>query len=422
MAKRVNPAVVAGLVAAGAVTCPQPAQAMPAVLQDVADVVYSSPQTALACGFVGGVMACAATVAIAGGIGALVEKRREHDVPQLSFGSHGQKPWFDESEEAYESAPAASAPVSQKPAARFSAADSVKQPLPARRPVARKAHEATDYEDIATNYVGRNTFKERMATRAAGVAETLRARIDAERMSDMPVITRADGSVGDVGTGWWTASVGEEAIFANKGYAEDSGSLEIPSDFTNPGAEKFFVEARKKTAGVSISERIAYVDEGAFPERRSVADINQEADAWATSLRSIDEKIAAESGVAKVVTAPSETGAASPVHAAFFDNIGDVDTLDEPDNMEASTSFLMFKNPAGHPEVHDAESYVDYLIGDEFKRNSSKAARVSSKNFLRLVQGGTQAGKTGASRRHDATSSGAVYVGKHFATPKAREA
>ncbi len=421
MAKRVNPAVVAGLVAAGAVASPQPAQAMPAVLQDVADVVYSSPQTALACGFVGGVMACAATVAIAGGIGALVEKRRERDVPQLTFGSHAQKPWFDEADAPAPATPAA-APAAKKPAARFSAPDSAKQPVAAQAPAAHKAHAATDYEDIATNYVSRNTFKQRMATRAAGVAETLRARIEAERMGDMPVITRADGSVGDVGTGWWTAAVGQDAISSNKGYAEDSGSLEIPSDFTNPGAEKFFVEARKKSAGVSISERIAYVDEGAFPERRSVADINDEADAWATSLRSLDEKIAAESGVAKVVTGPSETGAAAPVHAAFFDNIGDAATLDEPDNMETPTSFLMFKNPAGHPEVHDTESYVDYLIDDEFKHNSSKAARVSSKNFLRLVQGGTQSGKTGASRRHDASTGATPYVGKHFATPKAQEA
>ena len=418
MAKRVNPAVVAGLVATGAVASPQPAQAMPAVLQDVADVVYSSPQTALACGFVGGVMACAATVAIAGGIGAMIERRRERDVPQLTFGSHAQNSWFDEADEP---APAASAaaPVAKKPAARFSAPA---QAPAAAAPAARKAHAATDYEDIATNYVSRNTFKQRMATRAAGVAETLRARIEAERMGDMPVITRADGSVGDVGTGWWTAAVGQEAISSNKGYAEDSGSLEIPSDFTNPGAEKFFVEARKKTAGVSISERIAYVDEGAFPERRSFADINNEADAWATSLRSLDEKIAAESGATKLVTGPSETGAAAPVHAAFFDNIGDAATLDEPDNMETPTSFLMFKNPAGHPEVHDTESYVDYLIDDEFRHNSSKAARVSSKNFLRLVQGGTQPGKTGASRRHDASTGATPYVGKHFAAPTAQEA
>ncbi len=416
MAERVNPAVVAGLVAAGAVAVPQTAQALP--LQEVSEFVYASPQTALVCGFVGGVMCCAATVAVAGGIGTLVERRRERDVPQLTFASHAQA-----REAQFQAEKPADAAAPQR-AARFSATPAPKQGQ-AAAPAARKAHAATDYEDIATNYVGRNTFKERMATRAAGVAETLRARIEAESMRDMPVITRADGSVGDVGTGWWTAAVGQEAISANKGYADDSGSLEIPSDFTNPGAEKFFTEAAKKTSGVSISERIAYIDEGAFPERRSVSDLSAEADAWATSLRSIDEKIAAESGAAKVVTAPSETGAAAPVHAAFFDNIGDVDTLDEPDNMETPTSFLMFKNPAGHPEVHDAESYVDYLIDDEFKRNSSKAARVSSKNFLRLVQGGTQPGKTGAARRHDATSGSApaLYVGKHFApATKAKEA
>ncbi len=447
MARRVNPAVVAGLFGAGAVAAPQTAQAMPTFVTDISATVFSSPQISMACGFAAGVIVTGAGVAIGRAVAAHARRADDYDVPDLRAASSS----------AYKAAPAddmaaffsaAPAEVAEKPAraSHFKAAApqqakpvQVSNAAQVKTPAASKAasvaasaapaprsHAATDYEEIADNYVKRNTFKERMAVRAAGVAETLRSRIDAERMSDMPVITRADGSVGDVGTGWWTATVGQDAISSNKGFAEDSSDLEIPSDFTNPGAGKFFEEAHKKsTAARSIAARVAYVDQGVYPEKRSVADLSAGKDDWEKSLRSMDENIATESGAPKVVVAAStDTGAMSmPVHAAFFDNIGSADTLDEPDNMAGSTAFLMFKTPAGHPEVKDTESYVDYLIGDEFKRNSSRAARKSSANFLRLVQGGTQSSKTGSTGRlSGSTGSRALYVGKHFAVNQAQEA
>lgn len=435
MARRVNPAVVAGLFGAGVVAAPQTAQAMPSFVTDISATVFSSPQISMACGFAAGVIVTGAGVAIGRAVAAHARRADDYDVPDLRAASSS----------AYKAAPAddmaaffsaVPAEVAEKPAhaSHFKAAPQQASPAQASNAAqvkvsaapAPRSHAATDYEEIADNYVKRNTFKERMAVRAAGVAKTLRSRIDAERMSDMPVITRADGSVGDVGTGWWTATVGQDAISSNKGFAEDSGDLEIPSDFTNPGAGKFFEEAHKKsTAARSIAARVAFVDQGVYPEKRSVADLSAGKDDWEKSLRSMDENIATESGAPKVVVAAStDTGAMSmPVHAAFFDNIGSADTLDEPDNMAGSTAFLMFKTPAGHPEVKDTESYVDYLIGDEFKRNSSRAARKSSANFLRLVQGGTQSSKTGSTGRlSGSTGSRALYVGKHFAVNQAQEA
>ena len=96
-----------------------------------------------------------------------------------------------------------------------------------------------------------------------------------------------------------------------------------------------------------------------------------------------------------------------------------LDTLDEPDNMEPQTAFIPFKTPGGHPEVVDTETYVDYLIEDEFSKNSSTAARRSSRRFLRLLEGGTQ-----PASRHlaDTGVSRSTYVGKHFALPRAAEA
>ena len=76
----------------------------------------------------------------------------------------------------------------------------------------------------------------------------------------------------------------------------------------------------------------------------------------------------------------------------------------------------------------DTESYVDYLIGDEFGHNSSKATRNAAGRFLRLLEGGTStnalarsAGKTGTSSLHRADDS-EPYRPKHMAMPIMKEA
>ena len=83
------------------------------------------------------------------------------------------------------------------------------------------SHATNDYGQIAENYVNRITFRERMACRAKGVAAALSSRIGSGMMDGLPVIERADGSVGDVGTSWWTTEVGRERVNANTGFAAD---------------------------------------------------------------------------------------------------------------------------------------------------------------------------------------------------------
>ena len=56
------------------------------------------------------------------------------------------------------------------------------------------AHSSDDYGDIATNYVKRRTWSQRMQERAHGVAEVLADRLGHDPMEDVPVITRADGT------------------------------------------------------------------------------------------------------------------------------------------------------------------------------------------------------------------------------------
>ncbi len=72
------------------------------------------------------------------------------------------------------------------------------------------ANANADYLDVAEAYVNRITLADRMAKRAKGVAGVLSERLGASKMEGLPVIARADGSVGDVGENWWNDAVGNE--------------------------------------------------------------------------------------------------------------------------------------------------------------------------------------------------------------------
>lgn len=275
---------------------------------------------------------------------------------------------------------------------------------------ASPSHATDDYGQIAENYVNRITFRERMARRAEGVAAALSGRIGSGMMDGLPVIERADGSVGDVGTSWWTTEVGRERIDANTGFAADEvAQISIPSSFSADAARTALeaVREQQSRSRADIASRLAFIDEGVFPEHRSVAEAAT--DDWEQALRSMEENLAAD----------PETPNQDPIE--FIDAVGNSETLDEPDNMEPDTSFIPFRTPAGHPEVVDTESYVDYLIEDEFGRNSSKAARRTSRRYLRILEGGTSA--TGTSMRHLSGSTNVrTRSGKHFAPVQAAEA
>lgn len=276
-------------------------------------------------------------------------------------------------------------------------------------------HAAKDYVDIAENYVGKQTFRQRMATRAQGVAATLSARIDANRMEGLPVIERADGSVGDVGTTWWTAAVGPSISGPIKMGEDDADA--IPSSFGVDGIDELqFMSASPR----DISRRIAPVEEDAYPEKRSIGDVTE--DDWDRALKAMDEKIqgggiAVQTSVAVASPATPKATAPQPLEP-FSDCVGDEDSLDEPDGIEQDTQFLYFRPPAGHPEVVDTETYVDYLVAEEFSRNPSAAARSSSRDYLRIIEGGTQTATLRASGRHMAsgrrTAAADGYRPRHF--------
>ena len=138
------------------------------------------------------------------------------------------------------------------------------------------AHSTNDYAQIAENYTKLLSWCERTVARAKGAAAVLLERLGQDPMDGLPIIERADGTVGDVGTAWWTKAVGEESITRDFGIAE-IGAEAIPEDFTNHAAD--------------ISSRISYVDQGVFPEKRTIDEL-EHVDDWTLALAAMDEHLA----------------------------------------------------------------------------------------------------------------------------------
>lgn len=406
MRVRRNAALYAGLMGSLSLLAPVPASALS--MSDVSaalDSAFASPSIAFLAGLAGG---AAASAVVCGAVALVVRHRGRASSPEELEATSECVPLVADAQGELAARPRGRhfRSVDDSSAASLATA-SDEAPVPAAAADAQGAsehhgptHAALDYEDIAENYVSRSTFRDRMARRAQGVAATLRERLDAGKMDGVPVIARADGSVGDVGTSWWEASVGADSIISDSGFAAED-DLAIPSDFTDPAARA--IPLAPGLAAPSISERVAFVDEGVYPEMRTMDDLSG-GDDWASALRSLDERLVAELGV--------------PEQVSFADAVGGLDTLDEPDNLEPATAFIPFKPLAGHPEVVDAESYVDHLIEEEFSKSTSKAVRRTSRRFLRVLEGGT-----GTSARLGSTGeTGVGYVGKHFSVPLAAEA
>lgn len=251
----------------------------------------------------------------------------------------------------------------------------------AARPIASRSS-TDDYADVAEAYVSGVNLARRMATAARGVASVLGERLGGNMMDGIPMIRRADGTVADVGTAWWDAAVEASGLdsveigSAREAIAQPDEIRYIPKvasvDDTAPQELTSRPEPRPaQTFSESAARRLASIDMSKFPERRSAEELDEKQDVWAAALEALDEK------------------ASDPLDLIFMDDIGDVDTLDEPEGLEMPTDFIPFRAPAGHPEVVDTDSYVDYLIRQEFTKNSSSAVRRNAREYLHVIEGGT---------------------------------
>lgn len=285
-----------------------------------------------------------------------------------------------------------------------------------------KGSDSVDYADVAEDYVRKITLAERMAARAKGVASVLQERLGAAKMEGLPVIARADGSVGDVGEAWWDQAFGNEVRPAtasvagmesvNEGLADNSAVLfcaqtpaaaaaaknlwvaqaaqaaarqqsAAPTQAAQPvpsaSAQPASVAVEPRCDRETIATRLADPAE-AFPAQGQRWS-DQQQDLWAVALAALDERTNEDIAMAAANAVP----APSP---ASFD-----EELDEVDHLEPDTIFMAFKPQAGRPDVTDTDSYVDMLVDQELARNESKSVRKLAHHGIRkrfkVIDGGT---------------------------------
>lgn len=289
------------------------------------------------------------------------------------------------------------------------------------------AHSTNDYAQIAENYTKLLSWRERTVARAKGAAAVLLERLGQDPMDGLPIIERADGTVGDVGTAWWTKAVGEEFITRDFGIAE-IGAEAIPEDFTNHAAD--------------ISSRISYVDQGVFPEKRTIDEL-EHVDDWTLALAAMDEHLArhdqqqmrkyhpvqlpligqaaAEAEVASSVELSGARPAASHKVAA-----AQMRPSREPNYagvVAQSTAMPLIK------ATNDTSSHVQDIfdaVEREMAAELQAADERPTRELLRLIEGGTSKMKKISSLELGEKTSAdkASYKPRHFAgeLPLVREA
>lgn len=289
------------------------------------------------------------------------------------------------------------------------------------------AKASSDYVDVAEGYVRTRTFAERMSARAKGVASVLSERLGAAKMDGLPVIARADGSVGDVGESWWdeafgadvrtvaSASFGGQSVedtmagnsavlFTAQTPAEAAAARAVwqsqqagaPQPAAEPQAPtasqgtptprpaapasdaptvRQQAQVRPRSVRDELDARLGNPEE-AFPEKKRYTDEQQ--DLWAVALAALDERYEEQVNMA----APAPAPASMPASAEM---------LDEPEGLAADTAFIPFRPQAGHPEVVDTDSYVDLLVDQELARNESasvrRLARHKIRDYFKVIDG-----------------------------------
>lgn len=434
--RRSNPAIFAGLAGAAAWGAPTCAQALTVMGYEVPT---SDPGFTFVAGCVtGAIVAGCGSLAI---LRAVAARTARAEIESALRGSHAQP--AVPSRTAAQAVPTQRSATAQAweqtgdirvqvPAAKVPGAQAAGAPEPVRDAIedAWSAWEAnakasTDYVDVAEGYVRTRTLAERMSARAKGVASVLSERLGASRMEGLPVIERADGSVGDVGESWWddamsassrpraTSPLGGESV--EEGMSGNSAVLFTAQTAAEAQAARaVWQQGAQQAASASAASRpasaaqapqdaqpspasaqVAYAQpaptaptaQAAAPSRESLAErlanpaeafpekkpkyTDEQRDMWAEALAALDERY--EEQVVMEAAAVPQVVVTTPVG----------DELDEPEGLEPNTAFIPFKPQAGHPEVVDTESYVDMLVDQELARNESPSVRRLARHKLR---------------------------------------
>lgn len=142
------------------------------------------------------------------------------------------------------------------------------------------------------------TYAERQANRKRGVFSLLSERLGSNMMNDIPVIERADGTVADIGTSWWSDTMGNTMTQLSS--HDDAKALGLrPADETTDleAAAAMSANARRRERSRTLAENLPTLDAPLYPETTSPesapgdtgADTSE--DLFEEAMRNMDDEL-----------------------------------------------------------------------------------------------------------------------------------
>ena len=285
---------------------------------------------------------------------------------------------------------------------------------------AKHSSKDVSLEQLADNYVKAEQYKQKKSVRSQGVAYVLAQRLGfttASFMEGIPVIERADGSVGDVGTSWWDVAV-EDKRRQTDGFSEYlniddnwSATSMLDDPYAEPKpyekkentSEQYVAEIKPEEIKEVISQAVSEFDiDKKFEQHQAVIDqvhhevfvedtvldgVSKE-EIWQIALAAMDENINYDIASERIEVEDDDIFDFDQV-IDFEDVIGSEESLDDPDGLEPKTQFIPFRAPVGHPEVVDTDSYIEYLIRTEEERINARRVNKKARKHLKVIEGGT---------------------------------
>lgn len=227
----------------------------------------------------------------------------------------------------------------------------------------------------------RSTYAERQRNRRRGVRSLLTERLGSNMMDDIPVITRADGTVADIGTDWWDRTMGNTITRLSD--VDDSKRLGMrPADETTDleAAAVLSQAVRREERSRMLADRLPNFDRPLYPETPQqpaapatatpAAGVSpssdEEEDEFERAMRAMEDSMPNRG-----VTTSDDVAVTGVVPTVALDNFQSV-------------------GAAAHSASQEELSHVDDLVQQEVQRNHNELPR-RRRRSLRVVEGGSAA-------------------------------
>jgi hypothetical protein len=265
--------------------------------------------------------------------------------------------------------------------------------------------------------VNPNSYAERSQRRARGVRSLLSERIGNNFfMEGLPVIQRADGTVGDVGTAWWENTLSGTITHLGTTSAEDTARIGMrPVDETSELevdralADRLASQdlSRRHKRAEELSQRLPGFD---AREPRRQATPARTAPGQASQARRASDQRRGAAVRAPEVAAPAPRQAAGDAEGDLFEQAlsamdeslpnmsvrtsDDVDSLVVPDAVAEMLTGSVLAGTGPHAakaaeDDFDPVRYADLIVQEEVEQNARERRAGTRRAGLRVIDGGT---------------------------------